>query len=1139
MTTRYRCAHALIAGLAVGLGGVGVGEVHAQTRTWRLPQNGLFTTATNWVSNTPPAAHETAEFGLTSSGSPFTVTFNANATLGGLRVVNQRPTLDFGGRTLNLNGDLIVRGVTTPHLTLLNGSVLRNGTSTHVGNENGWGGRLVVGAGALLETRSLFAGDNGGTGTVIVENGGVITGQNDMYIGRGAGSTGSLTVRGAGSAVNTWNLFTSQNAQGTILIEDGGVLTTISSPSVSWTNSRLDWTVRGAGSRVEIGGTYSAGDSQRWSVRVEDGGVWENQNWLETSTNPLSESSLVIDGLGSEFLVPAGGLTFRGGTNDLSITNGGRAELFHGFRMGCCNFPGQHTALVRGVGSELVVGDWPNPSAVLHVGVDHTGSAEMIVDQGATLRIEDSSYIGHRGPGRLIVDGPGSLVTSPHTMHVGWHDANSNGELIARDGAVVSVGHYWMKGGSGSVVSATITDGALLSSTPHGISVHEGATLTLSHGGAAETTGGIGIGTSTTRHAEMIIGEGSYAFASGRIDLGYSAPDNLGTLTMMGGTAYSNDYMPILYGGLLRGVGFVETGVSIGGGTMSPGLPVGELFVRNIGVNPDALGRPGVIAIDLGGTTPGVTHDKVTIEQRLQINRGVLALSTVGGYTPQVGQTFDVITASQGVTGQFEGVTGTDAGPGTAYVVQYLPDRVRVVVDGVTGLDIAQPSLQVYTGFIGSLIANAQYVMTPPQNVNTSAAWTSDNPAVAMVDAAGKVRGVSPGSTVIRATYAGQTDSVPVTVSALPVPPGVEPGLDVEYRRFWWPDHDMLTPIHQETRPTISIPSNANWDMYGSLTVGGANVAGLMEGVIEIPVAGTYEFTSVDSCGEARLMINGQIVAFQNDPEWFLTEWTGAIELPAGPALIRYEYAKRGNYCGYWHTVLWKVPGSNQSVEVPASAFGEAGVQMKYYLPPDPFIPATMGEYNRFDYPVYENSVLDVIDYNWNPEVGFTARYWRDSGTHLNGWLVAPESGTYTIYGQSLGYLSVLRVNGQDLGSPGNWFAGGTAFSVQLQAGLNQFEIDGFMPSWAFDRGYRVWIEGPGIERQVIPASAFWRGTPEPTCPADFNGDDFVDFFDLDAYVACFEGFECPEGKDADFNGDGFVDFFDLDEFTAAFEAGC
>ncbi len=60
-----------------------------------------------------------------------------------------------------------------------------------------------------------------------------------------------------------------------------------------------------------------------------------------------------------------------------------------------------------------------------------------------------------------------------------------------------------------------------------------------------------------------------------------------------------------------------------------------------------------------------------------------------------------------------------------------------------------------------------------------------------------------------------------------------------------------------------------------------------------------------------------------------------------------------------------------------------------------------------------------------------------------------------------------------------------------------------------------------------------------PPCGPDFNGDGFLDFFDYDAYVLCFEVGTCPPGNTADFNGDGFVDFFDYDSFVEAFEAGC
>ena len=56
---------------------------------------------------------------------------------------------------------------------------------------------------------------------------------------------------------------------------------------------------------------------------------------------------------------------------------------------------------------------------------------------------------------------------------------------------------------------------------------------------------------------------------------------------------------------------------------------------------------------------------------------------------------------------------------------------------------------------------------------------------------------------------------------------------------------------------------------------------------------------------------------------------------------------------------------------------------------------------------------------------------------------------------------------------------------------------------------------------------------------ADFDGDGTVDFFDYDAFVACFEGLFCPPGKTADFDGDGTVDFFDYDAYVTAFEGGC
>jgi len=56
-----------------------------------------------------------------------------------------------------------------------------------------------------------------------------------------------------------------------------------------------------------------------------------------------------------------------------------------------------------------------------------------------------------------------------------------------------------------------------------------------------------------------------------------------------------------------------------------------------------------------------------------------------------------------------------------------------------------------------------------------------------------------------------------------------------------------------------------------------------------------------------------------------------------------------------------------------------------------------------------------------------------------------------------------------------------------------------------------------------------------PGCPADFNGDGFLDFTDFDDFVLAFEA----GAASADFNNDGFLDFTDFDDFVASFEAGC
>jgi len=97
-------------------------------------------------------------------------------------------------------------------------------------------------------------------------------------------------------------------------------------------------------------------------------------------------------------------------------------------------------------------------------------------------------------------------------------------------------------------------------------------------------------------------------------------------------------------------------------------------------------------------------------------------------------------------------------------------------------------------------------------------------------------------------------------------------------------------------------------------------------------------------------------------------------------------------------------------------------------------------------------------------------------------------------------------------------------------------------PASTLDEGttyfWKVTATGPGGSL-ASSSFTFTTQTPPPACPADFNDDGFVDGFDYDDFVACFEGFGCPPGADPDFNNDGFADGFDYDDYLTAFEAGC
>jgi hypothetical protein len=121
-------------------------------------------------------------------------------------------------------------------------------------------------------------------------------------------------------------------------------------------------------------------------------------------------------------------------------------------------------------------------------------------------------------------------------------------------------------------------------------------------------------------------------------------------------------------------------------------------------------------------------------------------------------------------------------------------------------------------------------------------------------------------------------------------------------------------------------------------------------------------------------------------------------------------------------------------------------------------------------------------------------------------------------------------------------------FASPLAAGNDVFEI-----AWSTLDGGGGVLTGDGFELSAtigqpdavsqltdgayVLEGGYWvsgGGSGRIRCRPDLNEDDFLDFFDYDAFINRYE-----RGFMADYNQDGFVDFFDYDAFVADFERGC
>jgi T5SS/PEP-CTERM-associated repeat protein/autotransporter-associated beta strand protein len=545
--------------------------------TWNNPAGGNWSAGTNWVGGTAPAsgtstalvfgaaATQTATYTVTNDlANPFTLnalTFNntsGTVTLvgGGLSFDGTAPTLNVAGAgnaavnpSVTLAVTATVAGTGTGALTL--GGAVTGGANDLVKSSAGGltlaaggtlnrlqlqggattasGGTLALtfvdpsdptaGAGLLLGTAT------GQTASFTASGGAKVNVTENVIIGNFPGSSGTVTVTGAGTALNN----TIGGASGLITVANNGPGTLTVSGGGAVTSRRLDVGVNAGGTgtlNVQGGGTVRVTGSSYWG---QFGG---------------STATVTVTGAGSS-------LSFTG-------PSGSPATLV---------LTGNPVAagIVPGVTNVTVSAGGSLAADILNAGQSNGSAGTMVTvtDAGSTLtaglaRVGGSGGPTAGGPTTLNIVAGGAMTVTGNLSVYGQGTVNVNAGTLRvaglANGLATSIGNI-------SLTGSTLTINTVSSQPPP------------TYSGVIGGDGGLAV---TGTGGQILAGANTYGggttVSGGRLLVTNASGTGTGTgPVMVSGT------------GVLGGTGTITGAVTVGGGgAVSPGTSVGTLNVGSM-----------------------------------------------------------------------------------------------------------------------------------------------------------------------------------------------------------------------------------------------------------------------------------------------------------------------------------------------------------------------------------------------------------------------------------------------------------------------------------------------------------------------------------------------------------------------------
>ena len=580
-------------------------------------------------------------------------------------------TVDGAGSTWTSSSNLYMGVWGSGSLAITGGGLVSN-TTAYLGYRTGSSGVATVdGAGSAWTSFSCLYVGYSGPGSLAITDGGHVSNNSDAYLGRFAGTVGTVTVDGPGSTwTNSSSVFVGYDGTGELAITGGAM---VSSSAVSYigrsTTGNGTVTIDGFGSKWIDSSSMHVGYNGTGTLAVVRGGSACIAGDAHVGRSQGSNGTVTVDGSGSTWTSFSFLNVGYDGMGTVAVTGGGTVSTSGNTYLG----------LSTGANGAVTVNDagstWTSPSDV-YVGYDGRGS--LSIGAGGEVSSSADVFIGRSssGNGDVTVDGPGSTLTISSYLYVG-HEGTGTLAVVAGAHVSNSIGIV----GNASCGEGTVTvDGAgsiwANSSTLY-LGNYGTASLAVTAGGHVSNTTAY-LGWTEGSGTVTVDGHGSMWTSSTALYVGCYGT---GSLAVTAGAEVSNA-QPSYVG--LTGHGTVTVDGAGSTWTNATDLSVG-------GSSPTS-GGTGVITVRSGGLVDVGQRLKLWGGARVNLEGGTLRAATIdhgqGGQFNFTGGTLQV-TAFLGSLVNAGGTLSPGLPAGTSHIsvdyTQAAGGRLLMEIAGLQG----------------------------------------------------------------------------------------------------------------------------------------------------------------------------------------------------------------------------------------------------------------------------------------------------------------------------------------------------------------------------------------------------------------------------------------------------------------------